>query len=136
MTRKGFPLMPGGAGLVLAFALFAASPVHAAATANFQGLCTWNAGFTQFSCTFDAGRPASAPTACPGSFVWKYFWDFDDGPTAFTGSPVTTHVFPNGADRVMSLKAICWNGETPVKVRHVCTTVGTPGCLQVNGTWN
>jgi hypothetical protein len=134
MTRKGFPSTFGIAGL--AFALFAAPQAHAAATANFQGLCTWNAGFTQFTCTFDANRPASAPTACPGSFVWKHLWDFDDGSTLLTGNPVATHAFPDRADRVVSLKAICWNGETPVTARHVCTNVGTPGCLQVNGTWN
>ena len=134
MTRKRFPSTFGSAGLALA--LFAAPQAHAAATANFQGLCTWNAGFTQFTCTFDANRPASAPTACPGSFVWKYLWDFDDGSTLLTGNPVATHAFHDRADRVVSLKAICWNGETPVTARHVCTNVGTPGCLQVNGTWN
>ncbi|MFZ5636945.1 MAG: hypothetical protein ACOY82_10235 [Pseudomonadota bacterium] len=120
----------------LALVLSAPGEARAAASANFQGLCNWNAGFTQYSCTFDAARPASSPSACPGSYIWKYFWDFDDGSTAFTGSPVVGHTFPDRTDRVVSLRVICWNGDIADRLRHVCSTVGTPGCLKVNGTWN
>ena len=122
--------------LGIALALGAVAEVQAAATANFEGLCQWNAGFTQYACSFDARRPASSPSACPGSYVWKYFWDFDDGSTLFTGSPLVSHTFPDRADRVVGLRVICWNGEIADRLRHVCSTIGTPGCLQVNGGWN
>lgn len=134
MKRIGIlsALWSGGFALVLA----ATPQAQAAATANFQGLCTWNASYTQYTCNFDANRPASSPSSCPGSFVWKYSWDFDDGSTLLTGNPQVSHLFPNGDDRFVGLKVICWNGEAPVKGRHVCVHFGTPGCLQVNGTWN
>jgi hypothetical protein len=124
------------AASVAVFALSYSSDARAAATANFQGLCNWNAGYTQFSCNFDANRPVASPSNCPGSFVWKYQWDFDDGSTLLTGNPVAIHTLPNNQDRFVSLKVICWNGETPVRLRHVCTQFGTYGCLKVNGTWN
>lgn len=109
---------------------------RAAASADFQGLCVWNAAHTQFSCNFDANRPASNPTRCPGSFVWKYRWDFDDGSSLLTGNPLVSHAFPNNQDRFVSLTAICWSGETATRLRHVCTQFGTLGCLKVDGTWN
>lgn len=111
-------------------------PAQAAANANFQGRCQWNATFTQFSCNFDAQRPASSPSSCPGSFVWKYQWDFDDGSTLLTGNPLVSHTFPTNQDRFVSLNVICWSGETATRLRHVCTQFGTLGCLKVNGTWN
>ena len=122
--------------LGIALALGAVAEVQAAATANFQGLCHWNAGFTQYACSFDARRPASSPSACPGSYVWKYLWDFDDGSTLLTGNPLVGHTFPDRADRVVGLRVICWNGVIADRLRHVCSTVGTPGCLQINGHWN
>jgi hypothetical protein len=120
----------------LALSLGIAAPAQAAATANFQGLCTWNAARTQYSCSFDARRSAAAPSACPGSYIWKYLWDFDDGTSLLTGNPLVGHTLPNGADRFVSLRVICASGEIADRVRHVCTTFGTLGCLQVNGTWN
>ncbi len=80
---------------VAAFALGHSPDAHAAAAANFLGLCNWNASHTQFSCNFDANRPESSPSSCPGSFVWKYQWDFDDGSTLLTGNPVVSQTFPN-----------------------------------------
>jgi hypothetical protein len=80
--------------------------------------------------------PRPNPTRCPGSFVWKYQWDFDDGSTLLTGNPVVSHTFPNAQDRFVSLTSICWSGETATRLRHVCTQFGTLGCLKVNGTWN
>lgn len=120
----------------LALALGFAAPARAAATANFQGLCNWNAAHTQFSCNFDANRPAASPSSCPGSFIWKYQWGFDDGSTLLTGNPVVSHTFPSNADRFVNLQVICWSGETVSRLRNVCTQFGTPGCIQVNGTWN
>jgi hypothetical protein len=121
----------------IAAIMLAHSPdAHAAANANFQGLCTWNATMTQFSCNFDARRPASSPSSCPGSFIWKYQWDFDDGSSLLTGNPVVSHAFPNNQDRFVSLNVICWSGETATRLRHVCTQFGTLGCIKVNGTWN
>lgn len=109
---------------------------HAAATANFQGNCSWNATDTQHTCSFDAKRPASAPSACPGSFIWKYLWDFDDGSTALTGNSVVSHPYAGWSEPLVSLTVLWWNGENPIKVRHVCAHFGTPGCIQVDGTWN
>jgi hypothetical protein len=120
----------------LGLTLGVAGPARAAATANFQGLCTWNATSSQYTCSFDARRPASSPSACPGSFIWKYSWDFDDGSSLLTGNPLVSHIFPDRTDRFVSLRVICWNGQTADRLRHVCSTVGTLGCIQVNGTWN
>lgn len=119
----------------LALLLGTVAPARAAATADFQGLCNWNASFTRYTCSFDARRPASTPSACPGSFIWKYSWDFDDGSTLLTGNPLVNHAFPDRSDRFVSLRVICGNGQTADRLRHVCSTFGTPGCIQIDGTW-
>ena len=87
----------------LALALGAASDARAAATANFQGNCSWNAAHTQYTCNFAANRPTASPSSCPGSFIWKYQWDFDDGSTLLTGNPLVTHTFVDGPERVVTL---------------------------------
>lgn len=119
----------------LALSLGSVAPARAAATADFQGLCNWNASFTRYTCSFDARRPTSTPSACPGSFIWKYSWDFDDGSTLLTGNPLVNHAFPDRSDRFVSLRVICGNGQTADRLRHVCSTFGTPGCIPIDGTW-
>lgn len=134
MRTQSRHILSGMAAMALALGMPAQA--SAAANANYQGLCTWNATHTQFGCTFDTRRPANDPSSCPGSYIWKYLWDFDDGSTLLTGNPVASHAFPNGQDRLVNLRVICGNGDVADRLRHVCTTVGTPGCLQVNGNWN
>ena len=57
------------------------------------------------ACFVEAGQPdpsapmsrrfdASCSTPTPGSFIWKYRWDFGDGSNLLTGSTITDHVFP------------------------------------------
>lgn len=117
--------------------LFAAGPADAAATANFQGKCSWNGTFTQFTCTFDAQRPASAPSACPGSFIWKYQWEVDDGTgTGLTGQSTYTRTFPAGSNPAITLTVFCWNGEFPSTLRFVCSNIGIPYCIQVPSSWS
>ena len=120
---------------VFVLALAIAPLAHAAATANFQGQCNWNASHTQYTCTFDTTKPPASPSSCPGSFIWKYQWDFDDGSTLLTGNTLVSHTFVDGPERVVSEKVICWSGETATRARHVCNRVGTPGCIQINGLW-
>jgi hypothetical protein len=91
----------------LALALGFAAPAHAAAAANVQGLCTWNAARTQYTCNFDANRPAGSPSSCPASCIWKYQWDFDDGSSLPTGNPVVSHLYADGLERVPTLNVIC-----------------------------
>jgi hypothetical protein len=132
----------GSLGLCLVFVLvLGTAPASAANTANFQGNCNWNAAFTQFTCTFNALRPSTAPSACPGSFIWKYRWDFDDGSTSgLLGVPTYTKTFSGSTDPLVTLNVLCWAGEPtiPTKTRPLCVHFSIPGagCLYVNGTWN
>lgn len=126
----------GTAILLLTFALHFSAPPAAAATANFQGNCTWNATFTQFTCTFDAGRPVANPSACPGSFIWKYRWDFDDGTTSGLTGSTFTKTYPGSADPFVTLVILCWDGNFPELSRGVCSHFGFWGCIPVNGNWN
>lgn len=122
-----------GAVLALGFAASAE-----AATANFQGNCSWNGAMTQFNCTFDALRPAGSPSSCPGSFIWKVDWDYGDGTTSglvAASSPVT-HSYPSSADPVVTLTVYCWDGNQPTHARAICNHFGVPNCVQINGNWN
>lgn len=38
------------------------APAHVAATANRQGLCSWNAADTEYTSDFDANRQACSPS--------------------------------------------------------------------------
>jgi PKD domain len=119
--------------VLLAFG--ASSGAASAANANFQGLCGFNPSGT-YTCSFDGLRPAANPSSCPGSFIWKYSWDFGDGSGAFTGSRLVTHTYAAGLSPTVTLTVICANGDTPQRVRFVCPYFGVPGCINVNGTWN
>lgn len=121
--------------LTCGLALALACPLMHAHDREFPGVCVWNAAHTQYVCNFDATRPASSPSGCSGSFIWKYQWDFDDGSTLLTGNPLATHTFMDGPERVVTLKVICWSGEIATRSRHVCNRVGTPGCVEINGRW-
>jgi len=118
------------------FAALLLSPVAAmAATANFQGNCT-HSGNT-VSCTFDAQRPASDPSSCPDSFIWKYSWDFGDGSSSgLTGSNQVQHDYDDSTDYFPKLYVYCWDGATPTKTRHLCIHFGTLGCIQAGVGWN
>src|SRR6185295_10764301 len=122
------------ASLAIAAVLALAATPASAATANFQGNCTHSGSIV--SCTFDGLRPSSNPSSCPGSFIWKYSWDFNDGSTALTGNNQITHDYDDSTDYFPKLTVICWDGNTPNKTRHVCIHFGSPGCIQVGVGWN
>lgn len=122
-----------GALLVLGFAASAE-----AATANFQGNCSWNKAMTQFTCSFDALRPAASPSSCPGSFIWKYSWDYGDGTSSgLTGSSVVNHTYSSSVvNPTVTLTVLCWDGNSPTKARVINHPFGVPGGIDINGTWN
>lgn len=121
--------------LVLGAAALSAAPAQAQATASFKGKCNWNPTFTEFTCTFDAQRPPGS-SACPGSYIWKYRWDFDDGTSSgLTGNSTYTRSFPGSTDPFVTLTVLCMSGEFPSQSRLVCVHAGVPGCIRVDGNW-
>ncbi|MDX1997209.1 MAG: hypothetical protein SF066_05775 [Thermoanaerobaculia bacterium] len=124
----------GGAVLALGFAASAE-----AQTANFQGNCSWNATFTQFTCQYDALLPAGNPSACPGSFIWRVRFDYSDG-TSTGLIPPTTKPSKTYASSVVNpnvtLTVICWSGAQPTLNRTINHPFGVPNGININGTWN
>lgn len=118
--------------LALSLLLFGAGSSWAA-TANFQGNCPVSGGTA--SCQFDAQRGGGS--SCPGSFIWKYSWDFGDGSTALTGSSLISHSYPapGAGSYTVTLTVLCWDGNAPTKVRNVCLSFSVPGCINANGGW-
>lgn len=115
--------------------LMPAAAVADSATANFQGNCT-HSGDT-VSCTFDAQRPTSNPSACPDSFIWKYSWDFGDGSSSgLTGNNQVQHDYDDSGDYFPKLTVFCWGEGEPTKIRDLCIQFGSPGCIQVGVGWN
>ena len=121
------------AGLIVLPLLFGAAP-SSAATADFQGNCVNGSPYA--TCDFDAQRGSGS--SCPGSFIWKYSWDFGDGTGAFTGSSTVTHQFaaPGAGAYQVTLNVICWDGNMANRTRWVCLSFGFPGCILVNNGWN
>ncbi len=120
--------------LVAIIALLLNAAPAAAATANFQGNCPVSGG--NANCQFDAQRGGGS--SCPGSFIYKYSWNFGDGTGALTGNSVVNHSYPApgaGAYQV-DLSVICWDGNIAYRTRHVCISFGFPGCILVNNGWN
>jgi|CXWL01.1.fsa_nt_gi hypothetical protein len=117
---------------------FGAAAGAEAATANFQGNCSWNGGMTQFTCSFDALRPAGSPSSCPGSFIWKYSWDYGDGTSSgLTGNSTVSHTYPSSVvNPTVTLTVLCWDGNSPTKARVINHPFGVPGGININGTWN
>ncbi len=114
-----------------------------ACTADFGGNCTWAGGSANANCVFDATR--SDPnnpigTACPGSSITNYFWDYGDGGSSgFTTSSFVSHSYVNPASLVavdVHLSVFCADGCSDTRSRFVCFTIGVGGCIFMNSGWN
>jgi hypothetical protein len=125
--------------------------VAQAQVANFEAKCTWNSTNTAFTCNFDSTRPSWNPTSCSGGLAPMYRWTFGDGsPTdpsgggfGFTSKPNHTYSAPPAGTYgyVVKLEIQCYpdSGSTvsASKERFICVFgLGSPGCIQVNGTYN
>jgi len=120
--------------LMLALALPAA-----AATANFQGNCDPSSFPTD--CIFDPTRTPAGETgtACPGSSVKKYFWDFGDGSSQFVTPPPsqTSHTYTSFLTTDVCLTVFCNNNTTsPTKCHCFSNLVGLPNCILPGLGWS
>lgn len=83
------------------------------------------------SCFVNLGQPdpsvplsrrfdSSCSTPTPGSFIWKYSWNFGDGSGLLTGNTVTDHTFPftNSCYKV-TLDVIDINGKDDASSQNV-----------------
>lgn len=122
---------------LLAFAAIAGPA--SAATANFQANC--DPGIPT-DCVFDPNRTSSfggSPTACPGSSVKKYFWDFGDGNSTFVTPPphLASHTYsgPIGYAEVC-LIVFCNDGTSSPPACHCFSNqIGVNGCIRNIGSW-
>jgi hypothetical protein len=124
-------------GTLCALALVAASSRADAATANFQGNCSWSG--SNLNCVFDALRPSGSGSSCPaGSFISNVFWDYGDGNSVFTTSTFVSHTYvpPQDAAYQVQLSIFCSDGSSASKSRWVCVSIGVPGCVQAGSGWN
>jgi len=116
-----------GVGLfVLGSAVLTASAQ--AATANFEGNCSWNASGTSLNCVFNAQRPLSNPSRCA-----------DGSSIGLTYSSFTSHSYappPSGQyGYYPSLAVFCPEGSASVQ-RYICIYgFGYPGCIFQDGNW-
>jgi hypothetical protein len=127
------------AGLfILGIAALAASAQ--AATANFQGNCTWNSTNTVLNCVFNAQRPTSSPSICAdGTSPSNYAWTFGDGGTASGFSSFVSHPYnPPPAGQYgyyPTLTITCPEGPATLQ-RYICIYgFGYPGCIFQDGNW-
>lgn len=74
----------------------------------------------------NANRPTGNPSRCPGSFILKYQWDFDDGSSLLTGNPVVTDLYADGSECVPTLNVLCWSGEVAIRSRAGILGCGMP----------
>ncbi len=108
--------------------------LQATCSANFQGTCTWTG--TPADCTFSASRPLSSPSACSGSSISSYSWDFGDGSSP-SPKPAHTYAAPGSTGLYsVTLTLSCNDGSHCSASRWACFTIGTPGCIQPNIGWN
>jgi hypothetical protein len=122
--------------LFIVLAAVSALPA-AAASANFQANC--DSGIPT-DCAFDPTRTPSGQTgtACPGSSVKKYFWDFGDGNSTFATPPpdqightyTTSYSFIN-----VCLTVYCNDNTTATTCHCFSNTVGIGGCIRPGAGW-
>jgi PKD domain len=130
-------LSPFAAALLVLSLVVVAPSAAAAATANFQGDCSYSG--SNLVCSFDALRPTTAPSSCPNSFIWKYSWDYGDGSSSgLTGTNPVSHTYtaPLAGAYTVTLTVICWDGNMPNITRPVCISFGVPGCIAVGAGYN
>jgi hypothetical protein len=118
---------------LLGFSVLAAPAT--AATANFQGICD---GFPM-DCIFDPQRTPSGQTgtACPGSSIKRYFWDFGDGSSTFKTPPPhqTGHTYSGSILTDVCLTVFCNDNTNATTCHCVSNTVGLPYCILVGAGW-
>lgn len=109
-----------------------------AATADFQANC---ASGIPTSCSFDASRTPSGgtATACPGSSIKKYFWDFGDGAFAWvTGTPpssTTSHTYSGAIQTNVCLTVFCNNNTSATTCHCFANNIGVGGCIRPGAGW-
>jgi hypothetical protein len=112
-----------------------------ACSADFSGNCSWAGGSASAFCVFDASRPnPNNPigTACPGSTISAYFWDYGDGASGF-GSSFVSHTYLNPPSLTavsVHMSVFCADGCSDTRSRGVCFTIGAGGCIFPNSGWN
>jgi hypothetical protein len=124
--------------LLCILGLVAMAGSASAATANFQANC---ASGIPTACTFDASRTPTGQTAtsCPGSSVWKYFWDFGYNATSFawvTPPPHTTsYTYPGASQADVCLTVFCNDGTSATKCHCFANNIGINGCIRPGAGW-
>lgn len=116
--------------------LIATAGSAVAATANFQANCT--AGIPT-PCTFDPTRTPSGQTgtACPGSSVSQYFWDFGDNTYAWVTPPphTTSHTYSGAIQTDVCLTVFCANGTSSTTCHCFANNIGVGGCIRPGASW-
>jgi hypothetical protein len=121
--------------LLVLFSAFAGPAL--AASANFQANC--DAGIPT-DCVFDPQRTPSGQTAtaCPGSSVKKYFWDFADGSSTFVTPPPhqTSHTYTSGITTTdVCLTVFCNNNTSATMCHCFSNQFGIGGCIRPGAGW-
>lgn len=115
--------------------LVAVAAPAVAATANFQANCD---GFPT-DCVFDPQRTpfGQSGTACPGSSVKKYFWDFGDGTSTFKTPPPhqTGHTYTSFLTTDVCLTVFCNNNTSATTCHCFSNVVGLGGCIIPGAGW-
>ncbi|HEV7786523.1 MAG TPA: PKD domain-containing protein, partial [Thermoanaerobaculia bacterium] len=105
-------------------------------SANFQGFC--DPGIPT-DCVFDPTRTPSGQTAtaCPGSSVKKYFWDFGDGNSTFVTPPPSQigHTYPSATNTDVCLTVFCNNNSSATTCHCFVNNIGINGCILPTGSW-
>jgi hypothetical protein len=121
---------------LLALTLAAALPALAAASANFQANC--DSGIPT-DCVVDPSRTPSGQTAtaCPGSSIKKYFFDFGDGTSFFQTPPPTqaSHTYSSGISTDICVTVFCNNNTSATTCHCFSNVVGVGGCIIPGAGW-
>jgi hypothetical protein len=123
-------------GILVVLGAVLAVPVWAA-SANFQANC--DSGIPT-DCVFDPTRTPSGQTAtaCPGSSIKKYFWDFGDGTSFFVTPPPnqTSHTYTGSVSYADVCLTVFCNNNTSKTTCHCFSNVfGVNGCIIPGGGW-
>jgi hypothetical protein len=126
--------MKKGILLLCLLGLAVAAYPAAAATAQFQANC---APGIPTNCVFDPLRPSGSGSACPGSSISRYFWDFGDGTSVFITPPPnqTGHTYSSGISTDVCLTVFCANGTSATTCHCFSNVVGIGGCIRPIGDW-
>jgi len=124
--------------ILLALCLLMALPADAA-TANFQGNCLPPVPGVPTDCVFDATRTpmGGIPTACPGSAIRRYFWDFGDGTSTFATPPPPwiTHTYTSPITTWVYLTVFCNDGTSATNRHCFSNQIAIAGCVIPGAGW-